>query len=102
MQYLLTEDEYRAMQNAADERRLAENEKLAALCKLAAMHVPVASGWMKGKPWGCPHVPESREEYNAHRYAWALAHGDPGECRTCFCDHCPAHDVCPLPKDWSK
>ena len=84
MQYILSEGEYKALQNAIKERSRAYNEELQALCTLTAKYVPINVSWRSGpeKPWGCILDPND----------------NPG-----YCDYCPAQKLCPHPyKEWSK
>ena len=86
MQYILSEGEYKALQNVIKERSKAYNEELQALCTLVAKYVQVSVSWKTGPdvPWGCILLPEG--------------HG-----RQTYCDHCPAQKMCPHPyKDYSK
>jgi len=81
MQYLLTEEEFNNLTKKATEAEDLPNKKdLQELCTLAANSIPLKSGWMKGKVWGCILT----------RSDW-------------YCDECPARKVCPHPrKKWSQ
>lgn len=81
MMYILTQEEFDALQ----EKKLKISEDaqkvLQDLCTRVANNEPVKEGWMKDKPWGCVLTVE---------YEW-------------YCDDCPVQDVCPLDwKYWSK
>jgi len=86
MQYLLTESEYDALQEAvATAKRAPKQEELQKLCTLAADKIPVRWSWGDGKgkpkPWGCILTKKGD---------W-------------YCDECPAQKCCPYPhKEFSK
>jgi hypothetical protein len=86
MQYLLTQDEFYALQRRRAAQKAEQKTALQALCMLAADHVPVHCHWHPDEPphpWGC-----------------ILSEGEnnPG-----YCDLCPAKDVCPYEgKKFSK
>lgn len=86
MQYLLTQQEYEALHREKRLRTDGEKAKLQELCTLAAQHIPIVVEWGSDKtprPWGCILGP--REQH------------------PCYCDECPAQDVCPHEsKEWSK
>ncbi|MEN9437906.1 MAG: Aeromonas virus 65 [Pseudomonadota bacterium] len=86
MQYILTQQEYEALQRDKKLRTEGQTEELQAFCTLAAMHIPVPRPWAQDKtpaPWGCILGP--REQ-------------DPG-----YCDDCPAQNLCPSKgKEWSQ
>lgn len=92
MQYLLTEEEYRDLQDGIRREQDRLQEILGDLCKRVACNEPLdlkAQPWdnadwiagLNGKPWGCIYVKEHDSGY---------------------CDKCPVQNVCPLPKDYSK
>lgn len=87
MQYLLTQQEYDALQREKRLRTEAQTAELQKLCTLAAQHVPVVVRWSSDKtprPWGCILDADGTK--------------NPG-----YCDLCPAQDVCPCErKEWSK
>lgn len=85
MQYVLTEDEYNALlEKSKQQRRMPSKEDLQKFCTMVAETLPVASGWYKGKVWGC-----------------VLSEHNKSPCG--YCDDCPAKDVCPYDnKEWSK
>lgn len=82
MQYLLSEEEYDALLKLRKEQKqLPSIENLQKFCTFVADHMPVQSGWYKGKPWGC--IITRKEEW--------------------YCDDCPAEKICPYNgKEWSK
>lgn len=86
MQYLLTEQEFRALKDEQQRRIEADEEQLQAFCTLAAMHIPVIREWSHDKrprPWGCILGPQEQ--------------------RPCYCDDCPSAAFCPYPhKEWSQ
>lgn len=86
MQYLLSEEEYRALTTAQHKEKLEKTEKLQAICTLAAMHIPVSREWATDKtpaPWGCILGPRQQS---------------PG-----YCDDCPVSEICPYQgKEWSQ
>jgi len=83
MQYVLTEEEYDALQNAVKHEKQRLQDTLENLCTRVADHEPVDWGWGDGeppKPWGCVYTSDGE---------W-------------YCDSCPVQKVCPRPKHWSK
>lgn len=86
MQYLLTEEEYRALTATQHRNKLENTEKLQAFCTLAAQHIPVAREWATDKtpaPWGCILGPRQQNPS--------------------YCDDCPVSEICPYQgKEWSK
>lgn len=98
MQYILTQEELSALQSRADagdaiKRSMPSIKELQALCSLVADHVPVKSGWYKGKVWGCiltTRKGEGEEQDYSDDYEW-------------YCDDCPAQKACPYNyKQFSK
>lgn len=83
MQYLLSEEEYKALvtvQKVCNDQELA---KIQELCTLVADKVPFVWPWgdKNPRPWGCI-LSVDREWY---------------------CDHCLAQELCPCTrKHWSK
>jgi len=82
MQYLLSEEEYKALKDAPELVRVQQRDMLQKLCTMVANHMPVERGggaeelW---KPWGCV--------LTHHRW---------------YCDKCPVIKECPNPgKEWS-
>lgn len=86
MQYLLSEEEYRALTASQHRAKLEQTEKLQAICTLAAQHIPVTRDRASEKtpaPWGCILGPRSQ---------------NPG-----YCDDCPVSEICPYQgKEWSQ
>lgn len=86
MQYILSEEEYRALTAAQRAGKLEQTEKLQAFCTLAAQHIPIVRDWDSDKtprPWGCILGPRQQ---------------NPG-----YCDDCPVEEICPLVgKEFSK
>lgn len=87
MQYILTESEYRSVQNVLERKRTEHVIELQNLCTLAAQHVPVIIPWSTDpevpKAWSCILVKDSK---------------NPG-----YCDKCPSQRLCPYPgKEYSK
>jgi hypothetical protein len=83
MQYILSEEEYEALQSKQTEQLQLNNKKLQALCTKIANEMPVKWGWggPDPKPWGCKLTDEDE---------W-------------HCDKCPVSEICPSDdKDWSK
>lgn len=83
MQYILTEAEYRDLQNKAKEVNTKLVETINLLCKEVATYKPVLWGWEseeEPKPWGCIH--EEEQEW--------------------YCDSCPVIKYCKMPKEFSK
>jgi hypothetical protein len=80
MMYILTQEEFDALQEK--NRKITEDAQkvLQELCTRVADSEILKSGWKKGHPWGC-----------------ILTHSD------WYCDRCPVQDVCPYEwKEWSK
>ena len=88
MQYLLTQQEFDAMQLAKTRRTNDEKAKLQALCTLAAQHIPIVVECNDDKttrPWGC--ILERVKTHDSPAY----------------CDCCPAQTLCPHDaKEWSQ
>jgi hypothetical protein len=83
MQYILSQEEYNALQSKRKEDLRLSQKKLQTLCTKIADTMPVKWGWGQPddpKPWGC---------YLSKDYEW-------------YCDKCPVTDICPAPKAWSK
>ena len=81
MMYVLTQEEFDALQEK--KRQISEDARkvLQDLCTRVANSEPVKEGWYEGKPWGCVLTVE---------HEW-------------YCDDCPVQDVCPKEwKRWSK
>ena len=86
MQYLLSEDEYNDLTDKKTNATKCSTEQLQKLCTLAAIHVPTNRDFDPDdkSPWGCILTTDTDN--------W-----------TCYCDNCPAQDVCPEPKKlWGK
>lgn len=81
MQYLLTKEEYEDLINKANVKNLQNKEQLQELCTNLANHMPVLF-WDNKEPkvWGCIRTSE---------HEW-------------YCDNCPAQDLCPTSKNYSK
>jgi hypothetical protein len=80
MMYILTQEEFDALQEK--NRKIAEDAQkiLQDLCTRVADSEIQTSGCKKGQPWGC---------ILTHDY-W-------------YCDRCPVQNVCPYEwKEWSK
>ena len=85
MQYILTEAEYKELQNATAAQLELNLKELQELCTSAAMHVPIKRDWAPKDttPWGCVLGPIDQH---------------PG-----YCDECPAQKLCPYEgKEWSQ
>lgn len=81
MMYVLTQEEFDALQEK--KRKITEDSRkvLQDLCTRVANSELVKEGWYAGKPWGCVLTVE---------HEW-------------YCDDCPVQDVCPKEwKRWSK
>ena len=74
MQYILSEEEMRALQDQAQAVKTKHTQALQDLCTLAALHVPVTRQYQPSEPWGCILSDIQRAEY---------------------CDDCPAVALCP-------
>ena len=72
MMYILTQEEFDALQEK--NRKITEDAQkvLQELCTRVADSEILTSGWKKGQPWGC-----------------ILTHSD------WYCDDCPVRKVCP-------
>lgn len=85
MQYLLTQEEFSALQNSACAQAQADRAALQHVCTLAARYVPIVRDWgddRTPRPWGCILDRES----------------SPG-----YCDACPVSNICPHDaKEWSQ
>jgi len=86
MQYILTEEEYRALIEKRDERTRVEIQRLQDFCVLASQYIPVEKYPMSSpgykEPWKC-NLEAIRDDEMT-------------------CDECPAGDVCPCQfKQWS-
>jgi hypothetical protein len=80
MKYLLTQEEYDALQNKADNIIKDARDTIQDLCTRVANYEVLTKGWARGEPWGC--ILTKTTEY---------------------CDECPVQDVCPYEwKEWSK
>jgi hypothetical protein len=81
MMYILTQEEFDALQEK--KRKITEDARnvLQDLCTRVANSEPVKEGWYAGKPWGC--ILTEKGEW--------------------YCDDCPVQDVCPKDfKEWSQ
>jgi len=81
MMYILTQEEFDALQEK--NRRITEDAQkiLQELCTRVAESEILTEGGTKGNPWGCILTAE---------HEW-------------YCDRCPVQDVCPYEyKEWSK
>jgi hypothetical protein len=82
MMYILTQEEFDALQEKNDKILKDSKKILQDLCTRVANSEPLQEGWMKGKPWGCIITADDHEWY---------------------CDECPVQDLCPNEwKEWSK
>lgn len=88
MQYILTEQEYKDLTEAARLGRRAPSKKdLQEVCTNLANSMVLKSGWKKGKVWGCILSVKKNSDCDDEWY----------------CDECPAQGVCPYPnKSYSK
>lgn len=80
MMYILTEEEFEALQEK--KRKISEDAQkiLQHLCSRVDDIEVLTSGWAAGDPWGC--IITKNNEY---------------------CDECPVQDICPYEdKEWSK
>jgi hypothetical protein len=85
MQYILTEEEYKALKSNSKLLNGVTEKQLQTLCTKIADEMPVKWGWggPDPKPWGCIKSVEDGDEW--------------------YCDSCPVQDICPEPyKEWSK
>ena len=87
MQYLLSEEEYRALVQDNEHRITITETKLQALCTDICNKMPVHwKGWTSEKlvkPWGCMLTRESKGE------EW-------------YCDSCPVTVLCPAQQHYSQ
>jgi len=83
MQYLLTEEEYIKLKQAAEDAKKAEVVTINRLCQMVADNLPIKD-WpgteTEPKPWKC---------INSVDYEW-------------YCDNCPVVAVCRAPHHYSK
>lgn len=77
MMYLLTQEEFDALQVKKRDADSEATKILQDLCTRVADNEILTSGWRKGHPWGC-----------------ILTHTD------WYCDDCPVQNVCP--KEWKR
>lgn len=83
MQYILSEEEYKALKAEQKRKYNITTKRLQELCTKIANEMPIEWGWNgpDPKPWGCVLTEESE---------W-------------YCDDCPVRDICPSnSKEWSK
>lgn len=88
MQYILTQEEFDALQARALAKQIVI-DRLQTACTLVADHMPIKAPWAPAstdpKPWGCilSQTSPTKDEW--------------------YCDHCPVRNICPQPnKNWSK
>lgn len=81
MMYILTQEEYDALNQKNIKAAKDLKDTVQDLCTRVANSEPVKEGWHAGKPWGCILTKEDE---------W-------------YCDECPVQNVCPKEwKRWSK
>jgi len=81
MQYLLTEDEYKALRDQASLFERQHEEVLKDLCARVANSEPVeATEHREAKPWGCVYTVKTEH----------------------YCDRCPVLKQCPRSKHFGK
>lgn len=83
MQYLLSEEEYAALTQAAEVGKRITMQQLGELCRDVANHKPTFTGWDRqheARPWKC--IRDSRGEW--------------------YCDECPVQKMCTYPHHYSK
>jgi hypothetical protein len=91
MQYLLTEEEYKALLKSKEDANNAVKKTVQELCTMVADHMPVGPlPWQKKdhpkEPWGCIITVSQQDNSDEH-----------------YCDHCPVQKMCPYQfKNWSK
>jgi hypothetical protein len=78
MMYILTQEEYDALEIKKRQANSEATKILQDLCTRVANSEPVKEGWYAGKPWGC--ILTKEEEW--------------------YCDDCPVQEVCP--KNWKR
>lgn len=78
MMYILTQEEYDALEVKKRQANSEATKILQDLCTRVANSEPVKEGWYAGKPWGC--ILTKEEEW--------------------YCDDCPVQEVCP--KNWKR
>lgn len=94
MQYLLTEEEYKALhkriREAEEKAPSISKKKLQELCTKIADTMPIKKSWDKKadpSPWGCKITVEKDPE---NGYEW-------------YCDDCPVQEICPYEyQEYSK
>lgn len=90
MQYILTEEEYKALKSKQNHEIELSRKKLQILCTKIANEMPVVWGWNgpDPKPWGCKITIEENSEFGTDEW---------------YCDKCPVAEICPSDeKEWSK
>lgn len=82
MQYILSEEEYKALKAEQSYQMSLSKDKLQKLCTKIADTMPVSVAWIEGgpQPWKCVYSVD---------YEW-------------YCDECPVRTICPGAKHWSK
>ncbi len=116
MQYILSEEEYQALQDKGKQREIKNKEQLFELCQQAAHYVPVKRYWDKKntKPWGCIYT--KCPSCGAGAYEGMLdcecdlelvlgseeAEDAFLEKVAPYCDECPSQKICPRDKSYSK
>lgn len=85
MMYILTEEEYKQLQENRKREFNLTTKKLQTLCTKICNEMPVQWGWGQNKndpeyfkPWGCILTPDKED-------------GD----SEWYCDKCPVQDICP-------
>jgi hypothetical protein len=82
MMYILTQEEFDALQEKNHKISEDARKVLQDLCTRVANSEPVKEGWYEGKVWGC--ILTKTNDFG-------------------YCDRCPVQDVCPYEwKEWSK
>lgn len=100
MQYILTEEEYKALKADQELKILGNKKKLQKLCTKIANTMPIFYwGNKEAEIWGCIH----NEDIDEADYKDVETPGVPVMHTTGYCDECPVQDICPtIYKKWSK
>jgi len=104
MQYLLTEEEYRALKSKAENS--TPNDKLHLKCIKAACSIKISLDWgtweEKPQPWGCPYA----YLLLSKKKQLSILNGELDEEDVKhyieYCDECPVQDICPSARHWSQ
>lgn len=105
MQYLLTETEYKSLQDAANNS--TPNITLKYKCIQLACSIPITLDWgiwkMKPTPWGCPDAIKllTKSQYDKLMDASDSPEEDAPHYNK-YCNECPVKTICPSNKSIIK